>query len=122
MPLLYLLDEQLRGPLWRTLLWHNAAGRNPVDVVRVGDFDDLPLGATDPVVLAWAEAAGRILVSFDRQTMAQHLDDHLEAGHSSPGIFLIRPQSTLVAVLSFLIDAAYASEPHEWQDRITFIP
>jgi hypothetical protein len=47
MPLRYVLDEHLRGPLWRALQWHNSAGVYPVDVVRVGDLVDLPLSADD---------------------------------------------------------------------------
>jgi hypothetical protein len=44
MALRYVLDTHLRGPLWRAIQWHNSAGINPLDVVRVGDPSDLPLG------------------------------------------------------------------------------
>jgi hypothetical protein len=63
-----------------------------LDVVRVGDPADLPLM------------------------------DHLAAGRHSPGVYMIRRHSTLPQLLSFLRDAAYASELVEWQDRIQFIP
>lgn len=90
--------------------------------MRVGDFVDLPLGTADPIILLWAEREGRILVSHDRNTLPGHLSDLLRAGRHSPGIFLIRLHSTVTQVMIFLIDAAYASEPVEWQDRIAFIP
>jgi hypothetical protein len=93
----------------------------PVDVVRVGDPPDLSLGSLDPAVLAWAEREGRILVSYDKDTLATHLADHLHAGHHSPGVFTIRRRTTLSQVVSFLVLAAHASEPQEWQDRIEFI-
>jgi hypothetical protein len=118
----YLLDEHLRGPLWRAIAWHNSRGSYPLDVVRVGDFPDLPLGTLDPDLLRWAQREARILVTHDPDTMPGHLADHLHAGEHSPGVFMIRPRSTLPAILSFLVDAAYASEPAEWQDRIHFIP
>ena len=41
MPLTYLLDEHLRGPLWRAIQRHNALGTDPLDAVRVGDVEDL---------------------------------------------------------------------------------
>ena len=118
----YVLDEHLRGPLWRAIRWHNGRGEFPIDVVRVGDPPELALGTLDPEILVWAERAGRILVSFDRNTLAGHLADHLNAGLQSPGIFLIRPHFTLPQIVSFLADAAYASEPEEWLNRITYIP
>jgi hypothetical protein len=54
--------------------------------------------------------------------MPRHLADHLAAGRHSPGVFMIRPHSTLPQILTFLRDAAYASELAEWQDKIQFIP
>jgi len=122
MALRYLLDEHLRGPLWRAIDWHNRRGVYPFDVVRVGDPADLPLGSLDPDILLWAEREDRIVVTHDPDTMPSHLADHLATGHHSPGVFMLRPHSTLPQIVSFLVDAAYASEPAEWQDRVEFIP
>jgi hypothetical protein len=97
-------------------------GAYPLDVVRVGDPDDLPLATEDPALLLWAEREQRILVTHDLDTMPAHLADHLAAGHHSPGVLMIRPRSTLPQIFSFLRDAAYASESGEWQDQIHFIP
>ena len=118
----YILDEHLRGPLWRAILWHNSTGVYPLDVVRVGDPADLPLGSGDPELMVWAEQEQRILVTHDPDTTPTHLADHLAAGRHSPGVFMIRPHSTLPQIVSFLRDAAYASEAEEWQDRIQLIP
>jgi Domain of unknown function (DUF5615) len=115
MPLRYVLDEHLRGPLWRAIQSHNSAGVYPLDVVRVGDPIDLPLGTDDPTLLSWAEREQRILVTFDPDTMPLHLADHLAAGLHSSGVFMIRPRSALPQLVGFLRDAAYASEPAEWQ-------
>jgi predicted nuclease of predicted toxin-antitoxin system len=122
MALRYLLDENMRGPLWRAILWHNSSGVYPLDVVRVGDPADLPLGTGDPAILLWAEREQRILVTHDADTVPMHLADHLAAGRHSPGVFMIRHRSTLPQIISFLRDAAYASDAVEWQDRIQFIP
>src|SRR6266852_8081809 len=117
MALRYVLDEHLRGPLWRAIQWHNSLGVYPLDVVRVGDPADLPLGTGDPAILLWAEREQRILVTQDTDSMPTHLADHLAAGGHSPGVFMVRHHSTLPQILSFLRDAAYASELSEWQDQ-----
>jgi hypothetical protein len=122
MALRYVLDEHLRGPLWRAVQWHNRLGVYALDVVRVGDAADLPLGSDDPELLYWAEREQRIIVTHDPDTMADHLRDHLAAGHHSPGIFMVRPHATLPQIVTFLRDAAYASEAGEWQDAIHYIP
>jgi hypothetical protein len=122
MALGYVLDENLRGELWKTLRRHNARAADPVSVTRVGDAPDLPLGSDDPAILSWAERAGRVLVSRDKSTMIAHLADHLRAGHHSPGVFLIRPGGRLADVISFLILASHAGDEDQWRDQVAYIP
>jgi len=86
----FLLDEHLRGPLWLAILRHNALGGLPIDVARVGDSPELPLGSADASILLWAEQEGRILPTEDIHTMPGHLADHLRDGRHSPGVFVIR--------------------------------
>jgi hypothetical protein len=54
--------------------------------------------------------------------MPGHLADHLTAGHHSPGVFMVRRKGSFGQVIAFLIRAAYASKPSEWDDRIEYIP
>jgi len=122
MPLRLVLDENQRGPLWRAVVRHNQLGVHVLDVVRVGDPPDLPLGSTDAEILIWSEREQRILVTFDKTTLAGHLADHLQAGRHSPGIFTIRRGSSPSQIVAHLALVAYASEAWEWQDRIEFIP
>jgi hypothetical protein len=122
MALRYVLDEHLRGALWRAIQQHNAAGANPVDAVRVGDLPDLPLGAVDPDILLWAEREDRILVSLDKKSLPRHLANHLQIGHHSPGIFILRQHFTLPQVVAYLARVAFTSDPLAWQDHIAFIP
>ncbi len=122
MPIRFLLDENLPGRLLSAFLRHNAIGMDPIDAIRVGDPLDLPRGTQDPEILAWAEDAGRILVSHDLSTLPIFLADHLHSGRHSPGIFLIRHGASLRQVLDFLVLVAHASEPWEWADRYQFIP
>ena len=122
MPLRFVLDENQRGLLWRAVVRHNQAGVYPLDVVRVGDSPDLPLGSIDADILLWSEREERILVSFDKTTLAGHLANHLQAGHHCPGVFMLRRGSRLSQVVDHLALVAFASDAWEWQDRVEFIP
>lgn len=118
----FVLDENLRGPLWDIIQRHNIIGSDTLDVIRVGDLSELPLSTRDQDLLLWAERDGRIIISEDKKTMATHLAHHLASGHSCPGIMTPRPGVSLPQLLAFLVLAAYASEPAEWENRQTFIP
>ncbi len=121
MALDFLLDENMRGRLWQALVRHNATTDWPLDVIRVGDAPDLPLGMTDSDVLNWIERKSRILVSLDKNTLPAHLDQHLAAGHHVPGILLIRRGASVVPLVEYLVAVAYASDAAECQDRIEYI-
>jgi hypothetical protein len=88
---------------------------------RGGD-GDLPLGSDDPTILLWAERAGRILLSLDEDTMPGFFQQHLQAGHHSPGLFLLNASAGYAALLHFLEIAAYAGNPADFQDQIWYIP
>jgi Domain of unknown function (DUF5615) len=122
MPLRFVLDENQRGPLWRAILRHNQIGTNAIDAVRVGDSDDLPLRATDPDILDWCEREGRILVTFDKATLAEHHSNHLQAGRHCPGIFTLRRGTRLPQIVEHLALVSHASGAWDWADRIEFIP
>lgn len=122
MPLAFLLDEHLRGVLWRAIQRHNLGGLERLDASRVGDAPDLPLGTLDPEILTWAERAGRILISRDASTLYGHLADHLQAGNHCPGIFMVRRQCLLAQVVAFVVEAAYRSDAASWENRIEYIP
>lgn len=121
MPLAFLLDENLRGPLWQAIKMHNRRSDLPLDAVRVGDAEDFPLGASDEEVFAWADRENRILVSFDRSTMPEELSKRLTSGGHCPGIFLMQRRASISSVVQFLVLASYASEPDEWADRIQYL-
>jgi hypothetical protein len=118
----YVLDEHLRGIVWRAFVQHNQHSSYPVDVVRVGDPPAPALGTLDPAILVWAEQQGRILVSLDKRSLPGHLANHLGAGRHSPGILVIRLSATVPEVLEYLVLAAYAGDPAEYQDTLRHIP
>ncbi len=118
----YVIDENLRGPLRDAICHHNARGPELIDAMRVGDGPDLPLGMLDADLLLWAEREGRILVSRDKTTLPAHLNDHLQAGRRSPGIFVVRARGRLAEVVLFLLYAAFNGDPSEFEDRLVYIP
>jgi hypothetical protein len=123
MALCFVLDEHLRGGgLWQAIQQHNALGVDPLDMARVGDPPDLPLGTLDPDPLLWCEGRGRLLVSQDKNSLPGHLAQHLYAGRHSPGVLLIRAGTTVPQVLAALVLIAHAGDPLDYQDRIERIP
>jgi hypothetical protein len=122
MPPRFILDENLRGKLWRGIVRHNSKGADLIDCVRVGDPMNPPRQTKDPVLLQWAAKERRIIVTVDKTTMPVHFLALLERGEHSAGVFIIRDRSTLNAVVDFLAAADFASTAEEWLDRIQFIP
>jgi hypothetical protein len=101
MPIVFVLDEHLRGkPIWHAIRHHNTGGGLPIDTTRVGDSADLPLGSADADILVWAERMGRILLTEDARIFPAGLAQHLRSGRTSPGVFVIRPGATVARVLS----------------------
>ena len=122
MPLAFVLDEHLRGPLWQAILRYNLRNDHPLDVIRVGDLPALPLGAGDAEILLWAEPLQRLLLTQDRHTMADNLRIHLRAGHHSPGILIARSGARIRDIVECLELIAQIGEAAEFADAITYIP
>jgi hypothetical protein len=122
MALRYLVDENLRGPLWSALRRANARRPEPLDIICVGDEADLPLGASDTDLPRWAEDHGFVLASSDARTMPVHHRAHLEAGRHCPGVFLIDLPCSIPQIIEALLYYAEESETSLWYDRILYIP
>jgi hypothetical protein len=122
MALRYVLDENLRGPLWAAVRRVNARRALPLEIACVGEETELPLGMSDPEVLLWAEQHGFVLICNDARTMPGHFAVHLDAGHHSPGVFLIALPASIPEIVEALFYYADASDDDIWRDQILFIP
>jgi len=122
MAIRFVLDENLRGPLWRAILRHNVLDGQMIDATRVGEFGDLPLGSPDDRVLEWCEREGRVLVSLDQETLPKHLANRLAAGGHCPGVLLIRPGYSMPEVIESLELVAHAGDPVDYRDRVVYVP
>lgn len=70
-----------------------------LDVVAVGDGNVLPKGTPDGAIIAWAEQAGRAIVTLDDSTMPAHLREHLAAGKHCLGVFCVRPETAIPSIV-----------------------
>ncbi len=123
MSIAFVLDENLRGkPIWHAIRRQKAGSATVIDATRVGDPADLPLGSSDADVLVWAELANRIIVTQDVATFPAELMAHLRRGHTSPGIFVIRPNSAISLVVAWLELVATDDQPNQWRDQVFYIP
>jgi hypothetical protein len=122
MALRYVLDENLRGPVWEALSRANSRRQTPLELSCVGEEADLQLGMADRDLLQWAEEHGFVVVSSDIRTMPVHHNAHLQAGRHGPGVFLLGMPCSIPEVLEALFYYAEESDDTLWRDRITFIP
>ena len=112
----FLTDEDLDGRLTSALL-----ARLPgLDLVRVQDAG--LMHTPDPDILAWAGAAGRIVLTHDRNTMTGFATARVNAGQPMPGLFVVDRQASSGRTLDDLEALAAASEMDEWRDQIIFVP
>ncbi len=114
----YLIDENI-SPKYRTqLLYHEPS----LTVSAVGDEGAPPKSTPDPKILAWCEQNQFSLITNNRNSMPQHLSDHLAAGHHVPGIFTINLEESMGEIIDELLLIAGASDEDEYMDQITYIP
>ena len=114
----YLLDENVNDSLRKGL-----HARHPEIVVwRIGDPAAPPIGTLDPAILAWCEENGFALVTNNRDSMPDHLRDHLAAGGHVPGIFTLHASMSIGEMIEELALIWGASEPGEFADQINYLP
>ena len=114
----YLIDENI-SPQYRTqLLYHEPS----LTVLAVGDEGTPAKGTSDPEILVWCEQHQFSLITNNRESMPQHLTDHLSAGHHVPGIFTINLEVPMREIIDQLLLIAGASDADEYIDQITYIP
>jgi len=114
----FLLDENLSPRIKIALLRYNPA----IDVLRIGDPNAPALGTPDPDVLNYLEVSQRILVTFNRASMPDHIKAHWASGGHLWGIIWIRSNTPVGLLAKELFLIWEASESEEWIDRLSWIP
>ena len=111
-----LADENVKRQLVRGLRRRNPA----LDIVRAQDVG--LSGADDPTVLEWAAGEGRVLITYDVNTMPDAAYRRVEAGQPMPGMFVIPWPTSLGLAIEDLLLLADASLPGEWEGQIVYLP
>jgi hypothetical protein len=112
----YLFDEDLNGRIVRGV----RRRLSELDSTTVQEAD-LP-EASDPAVLDWAAAQGRIVITHDHRTMRPCAEDRLKAGRPMAGLILVPQTSPLGQVIDDLVLIAEATTAEEWNGTIVFLP
>jgi hypothetical protein len=119
----FLLDENTHGGIPKAIRkWNVTNSPAFLDVLRVGDSDAPPYTTPDDEILLWAMRENRIVLTRDFETMPGHLKNHLDAGHSSPGVLFLSPKITIAQVVLELVRILQANRPEQYADCITWIP
>lgn len=112
-----LADENFNGRILR-----GPVRRVPeLDVVRVQDVPEI-FTAKDPVILEWAAAENRIILSHDISTMASFAYERIQAGRPMPGVFQVSaamPVGQAIEELELIVRAGRAGE---WKGQVRFLP
>lgn len=112
----FLADEDLRDSIIRGVL-----RRLPyIDLVRAQDAGLRT--RRDEILLEFAAAHGRILISQDVSTMMGSAVSRIKAGKAMPGVFLIPDTVPIGAAIDAIALIVECSDGEEWNDRVEYLP
>jgi predicted nuclease of predicted toxin-antitoxin system len=109
-------DADVHGHIVRGVRGRNSG----IDLIRVHEVGLRT--ARDPVILEWAAVENRIVISQDRSSMIGFARARVAAGLPMPGLFVLRPRTTVAQAIDALLLVDSCSQQDEWQNRIEFLP
>jgi len=111
-----LADENFNEDIVRGLLL-----RQPdTDIVSVHDVD--LAGAEDPDVLAWAAENNRIVLTYDRATMADFAYERVAREEAMTGVFILNDRFPVGQAIEELLLIDGCSDQAEWHGRAVYVP
>jgi hypothetical protein len=111
-----LIDESVNGNVVRGTLRRLT---NP-NILRAQEAGLRMQG--DRVILEWAAADGRVVVTNDRKTMIAFARDRVASGLPMPGLLVLRPRVTIGAAIDALVLAVECSSEEDWKDQVRYWP
>jgi hypothetical protein len=114
----FLLDENLSPRLKLAVVRLEPE----IDIIRIGDYSAPALGTLDPDVLVYLQHSQRLLITDNRTSMPDHLEEHWKQGFKIWGLFWLRPNTNLGTVAQFLHLIWHTTDAEEWCDRLDWIP
>ena len=109
-------DENFDGYLVRRLKQQLPG----LDLVRIQDTSIY--GASDDVVLEWAAAEGRILLTHDLNTIPKFAYERVKARKPMPGVFAVPRLASLDKIAQDLLVLVECSLDKEWENQIVYLP
>jgi hypothetical protein len=109
-------DENFDGDILRGLL-----RRLPeLDIVRVQDegLAETP----DLIILEWAAREERILLTHDRDTVANYAYDRVRASQPMPGVFLVSDLMRKGQAIEEILLALHCLSQSDCADQVTYFP
>jgi predicted nuclease of predicted toxin-antitoxin system len=111
-----LADENFPGSALSGLL-----RRKPeMDVIRVQDFG--LMSEADPVILEWAVAQERILISLDSSTVPGHAFERIANGQPMAGVFIFSDRMSIRQIIEELNVVDECTSNEEWIGRVAHFP
>lgn len=114
----FLLDEHLGRVIQRQL--HRRT--REIEVLLIGDAGAPAKGIQDPDLLSWLESNDYILITSDASTIPDHLTEHYRQGRHIPGLFWVRSDASVGAIVEELFLIWEVSTAAEYIDRLLYIP
>ncbi len=111
-----LADEHVPRQLIRGLLRKEPE----LDIVRAQDIG--LRSVPDPELLEWAAQEGRVLITFDVNTVLDAAYQRIGQGQAMPGVFAITWRTSLGQNIEDLLALAIASLPNEWEGQVVYLP
>ena len=111
-----LIDQDLDQDILSGLM------RRVPDLDAVTAYDIGKSEAPDPELLAWAAAAGRVLVTHDRRTMPAHAARRMAAGDDIAGVIVVSRRIPISTAIDELEIVVLCTQPEEWKNLVRHIP
>jgi hypothetical protein len=111
-----LADEHIDGSLLAGVLQ-----RHPeIEFIRVQDYGLRQ--APDPVILEWITQNRFVFVTHDAKSMPRHVDERLQRGVATAGVFIVPRWLSMGKVIDDLILIGLATDYEEWENRVVYLP
>lgn len=109
-------DEDLDNHIVRAL-------RHTIPVVDIQRVQEAQMTrAADDLVLAWAAATDRVLLSHDASTMTAAAYARVGRDERMPGVIIIPQWLSIGSAVEELVLIAECSDPNEWANQVRFLP
>ncbi|MCS7282599.1 MAG: DUF5615 family PIN-like protein [Anaerolineae bacterium] len=114
----YLLDEHIPRAVQRQLRRRDLR----IEVLAIGDPGAPAAGTPDPTILTWIEENGYILITENRRTLPAYLAAHFAAGRHIPGLFWLRPGTSIGEIVEELYLIWQSCTAEEFLDQTLYLP